>query len=78
MQFDRLPYIQVGTVLAAALSTIYPFFSGNWRFAHITIPLFAMLGFFIARHVLRKYQLPFGATFGDMRKAVESRQDSAK
>lgn len=76
MKLDQLSYVLVGTIIAAALATAYPIFSGDWRFAPIGIPLFAVIGFFSARHVLKKHDLPFGATFGDMRNAVANRQRS--
>jgi ABC-type multidrug transport system permease subunit len=73
MQIGQIPYVIVTTVLTIGLTLIYPIVSGNWRFAYLTVPLFAAVAILISRNVLKNHGLPFGATFDHMREAAKKK-----
>lgn len=78
MQLSAIPYVVVGTLFTLACFSVYPLFSGNWSYAHISIPVAIVAGFCISYWVLRKYDLPLNATYRDMGEAVKKDAASKK
>lgn len=66
----RVPYVVVTTTITIAGVVLWPAIVGQWHFALITVPLFFFIALWVNWRVLRQRQLPFWASFDDMRRAT--------
>jgi hypothetical protein len=66
----RIPYVAVTTTITMVGVFLWPAIVGQWHLALITVPLFFFLALWVNWRVLRKRQLPFWASFDEMRRAT--------